>query len=391
MTMPKHPFVSLRQPTRYVEWLVLLACLCSGLFSTYFRNHPQLLPIFWLYVGGFFALSWWFPVDRPLWQRRLYIAVEISLLLLALSLRLWFDLLMYFLLTKSCFLLPRRDVVLSAIGLGIASTMLNAWILPERIASVIAQIQSGDTSVYNVKAITVVNAINYAGASLFAIGFGLVFVAVLHSRQRAEALAQQVEIQAATLERTRIAREIHDSLGHSLTTLDVQLELAERLSQRDPTASQAAVAIAHQLAQQGLQDVRRSVQTLRQGEFDLNQAVLNLVSQMRQHQPLQVHCNLELPKLTSQQSHQLYCIIQEGLTNVQKHAQAKRVNLSSTITPTDICLKLQDDGIGFNPATTPIGFGLRGMQERVQLLTGQFKIQSAVDQGTSIQITIPRF
>lgn len=96
MTMPKNPFASLRQPTRYVEWLVLLACLCSGLFSTYFRDYPQLLPIFWLYVGGFFALSWWFPVDCPLWQRRLYIAVEFALLLLALSLRLWFDLLMYF-------------------------------------------------------------------------------------------------------------------------------------------------------------------------------------------------------------------------------------------------------------------------------------------------------
>lgn len=67
------------------------------------------------------------------------------------------------------------------------------------------------------------------------------------------------------------------------------------------------------------------------------------------------------------------------------------MHLSSAITATDICLELQDDGIGFNPATTPIGFGLLGMQERVQLLNGQFKIQSATDQGTSIQITIPRF
>jgi signal transduction histidine kinase len=388
--MSKNPFVSLRQPTRYVEWLVILTCLCTGLFSTYFREHPQLLPICWLYTGGFFALSWWFPIDRPLWQRRLYIAVEIALILSALSLRLWFVLLTYFLLTKSCFLLPRRDVILAATGMGIATTMLNAWILPERVADAIARIQSGDTSVYNIQAMTVVGAIEYAGASLFAIGFGLMFVAVLHSRQQAEALAQQVEIQSATLERFRIAREIHDSLGHSLTTLDVQLEVAERLSQRDPATSQAAVAIAHQMAQQCLQDIRQSVQTLRQGEFDLNQAVINLVSQIRQHQPLQVHFNLKLPELTSQQSHQLYGIIQEGLTNVQKHAQAKMVSLSSVITPTDICLELQDDGIGFNPETTPTGFGLIGMQERVQLLNGQLKIQSAVHQGTSIQITIPR-
>ncbi|MGF1568976.1 MAG: histidine kinase [Nodosilinea sp.] len=212
----KNPLVSLRQPTRYVEWLVLLACLLSGLFSTYFRDHPDLLPVFWLYVSVFFSLSWWFPVDRPQWQRRLYVGVEIALILVALNLRLWVDLLMYFLLAKSCFLLPRRDVVIAMITLGIGSTTINAWILPERLATIVTRIQSGDTSVYNVQAITTVNAISYIGTSLFAIVFGFVLVTERHNRQRAEALAQQVEIQAATLERTRIAREIHDSLGHSM-------------------------------------------------------------------------------------------------------------------------------------------------------------------------------
>jgi signal transduction histidine kinase len=214
-------------------------------------------------------------------------------------------------------------------------------------------------------------------------------VAERKSRQKVEVLAQQVELQAAKLERTRIAREIHDSLGHSLTTLDVQLQLAQRLFQTNPTASQEAVAIAHQLAKQCLQDVRRSVQMLRHDEFDLNLALTNLTDRIRQDRSLEIHCTLKLPVLTTQQSHQLYCIIQEGLTNIQKYAKATKVNLSGYTTPTAIEIELRDNGIGFDPATTRAGFGLLGMRERVQLLDGQFKIQSAVGQGTSIYITIP--
>jgi signal transduction histidine kinase len=233
------------------------------------------------------------------------------------------------LLAKSCFLLRWREVVVAAIALGIGNTAISAWILPQRIAEVVERIEAG-IPVYHVPTILVVNAVNYVGASLVAICFGVVIVAERKSRQRAEVLAQQVELQTATLERTRIAREIHDSLGHSLTTLDVQLELAQRLFQNNPTASQEAVAIAHQLAKQCLQDVRHSVQRLRHDEFDLDRALTNLANRIRQDRSLEIHCALKLPVLTTQQSHQLYCIIQEGLTNVQKHAQATQVNLNGS-------------------------------------------------------------
>ena len=388
MTKTNSIFASLRQTVRYVEWMVLLATLLSGLLSTYFQDYPQLLPLFYAYASIFLGLSGYFPVAHPLWQRRLYVAIELLLILLALTMRLWFDLLMYFILAKSCFLLRWREVVVAAIALGIGNTAISAWILPQRIAEVVERIEAGIT-VYHVPTILLVNVINYVGASLVAICFGVLLVAERKSRQKAETLAQQVEVQTATLERTRIAREIHDSLGHSLTTLDVQLELAQRLFQNNPTASQEAVAIAHQLAKQCLQDVRHSVQRLRHDEFDLDRALTNLANRIRQDRSLEIHCALKLPVLTTQQSHQLYCIIQEGLTNVQKHAQATQVNLNGYTTPTAIAVELSDDGIGFDPAITRAGFGLLGMRERVQLLNGQFKIESAVGQGTSIHITIP--
>ncbi|PSN17420.1 hypothetical protein C7271_17790 [filamentous cyanobacterium CCP5] len=89
-------------------------------------------------------------------------------------------------------------------------------------------------------------------------------------------------------------------------------------------------------------------------------------------------------------AHQLYCILQEELTNIQKHAQARQVHLRGYATSTDIWLELQDDGVGFEGDEPLSGFGLRGMQKRTQLLKGQLKVQSQRGQGTFIQLWIPR-
>jgi signal transduction histidine kinase len=389
MITTNNPLASLRKLVRYLEWLVLLTSLLAGLLSTYFRDHPQLLPLFYIYMGAFFGLSHCFPIDRPLWQRRLYVTVELLLILSALSMRLWFDLLMYFLLAKSCFFLRWREVVVAAIALGIGNIMLSAWILPQRVAEVVERIQAG-IPVYHVPTILWVNAINYLGTSLMAICFGLLLVAERNSRQRAESLAQQVELQAAMLERTRIAREMHDLLGHSLTALDVQLELTDRLYESDRKQAYHALMIARQIARQCFQDVRRSVQMMRRSQFDLNQALIALADQIHQRNSLQVQLDIKLPNLPVHTSHQLYCIIQEGLTNVQKHANATVVHLCAYTKNTEIWLELDDDGIGFNPNETTAGFGLQGMQERIQLLNGQLSIHSVEGRGTQLLVRVPQ-
>jgi signal transduction histidine kinase len=227
------------------------------------------------------------------------------------------------------------------------------------------------------------------GISFFAICFGFMMVAERQSRLRAEALSQQVEAQAVALERTRIARDIHDGLGHSLTTLSVQLELIQRLTQQEPVAA-GALATAQQLTHQCLQDVRLSVQTMRQSNFDLNQAIRELIEQIQTLHQLSVDYQLEFPVLSPQMSHQLYCILQEGLTNIQKHAQANQVQLRGYANSSTIWLELQDDGVGFDCDRVLPGFGLRGMYERTQLLRGQLKVQSRAGEGTFIQVCIPR-
>ncbi|WP_315788620.1 sensor histidine kinase [Fischerella sp. JS2] len=298
---------------------------------------------------------------------------------------------MYFVLAKSCFFLSRRDVILTVIFTGIGYLSGEAWYLPQRITETVAQLQShGSEHVYDAKAILLTSLLDYIGASLFVILLGFVIVAERKSRHRAEILAKEVETLAADLERTRIAREIHDSLGHTLTTLDVQLELAQKLHQRNSAQTLQILDTAKHLSSQCLQDVRRAVQTMRRSDFDLNQALRNLVKQIQQNQSLIVQADINLPPLPLQTSHQLYCIIQEGLTNIQKHAHASSVILRGQSTINAIILELEDDGQGFDPDFPHSGFGLRGMQERVQILDGKLNIKSVPGQGTHILITVPR-
>ncbi|MFB2773314.1 sensor histidine kinase [Pelatocladus sp. BLCC-F211] len=382
---------SFRSILRWVEWVILLANLFSGLISNYFQEHPHSLPLFIAFNIAFFLLSFIFPLERPLWQRRVFIAVEIILIISAVWLRFWFTIFMYFVLAKSCFFLSRRDVILTAIFTGIGYLSGEAWYLPQRIAETVAQLQSrGSEHVYDAKAILLTSLLDYIGASLFIILLGFVIVAERKSKKRAESLAKEVETLAATLERTRIAREIHDSLGHTLTTLDVQLELAQKLHQRDPAQTLQALDTAKYLSSQCLQDVRRAVQTMRRSDFNLNQALSALVTQIQQNQSFTVQADLNLPPLPLQTSHQLYCIIQEGLTNIQKHAIASHVILRGQFTLDAIILELEDDGQGFDPDSPHSGFGLRGMQERIQILDGKLSIKSTPAQGTHIWITVPR-
>ncbi len=387
-------FPSIRQVFRYVEWTVLAVSFLIELLdrdSRYSLGLP-LIPTWGTFtlIGVFALLSLSFPADRPLGYRRAYVLLEILLVVLALLMGVPFDLLLYIFIAKSCFLLERRDVAIVIVMTGIAWNLIPIWLVPRAVEF------SKENPAYwsdpqRVLLSTLINGIgSYLAVSTFVILFSFAVIAERQSRQRAEALAREVETLSATLERTRIARDIHDSLGHTLTTLDVQLEVAQELRQHDPEKALQALDIAKFLASQCLQDVRRALQTMRQPSFDLNQALLTLVEQVRQNQSLAIQLAVKLPPLPVQTSHQLYCIVQEGLTNIQKHSGASRVTLQGQCTASHASLELTDNGQGFDPQQPQVGLGLRGMQERVQILGGELQILTTPGQGTQIRVTIPR-
>lgn len=387
MSLIPQPTLPLRNMLRYVEWTLIGVGLFLGLIDgTYTYSGLVNLQII-LFNIIFIALSFIVPLERPMWERRVYVFVNMLVIVSAQSLGLTFDLLLYWGIIKTCFLLGLRSVILTVILTGVAYLLSVAWSLP----LLSEMVEKVDGKLPETKRILLGSLSYYLGASTFSISLSLVILAERKSRRRAEALAQEVEALASRLERTRIAREIHDSLGHTLTTLDVQLEVAQKLRQRDPEQALQAVDTAKKLASQCLEDVRRALQTIRKSDFDLQQALCELITQVRQRNAFEIHIDLNLPSLPLQTSHQLYCIVQEGLMNVQKHAQAKTARLRGWLANETLTLELEDDGRGFDLGQPRTGFGLRGMEERVQLLGGQLKINTADGKGTQIQVTIPRW
>ena len=399
-TTAKSTYSSIPKVLRYVEWAFLIILALRAMFPLFYRplgyevssGDYVVLVVFILFV----ALSFWLPVGRSLWQRRVYLWVEIFALLSTRLFSHWgLDLFLWLVLVKSCFLLGRREVIFTAIASGIAWQIVLANYALTYLSRPIEEAQAEVTAMYEIpQSIQVLDFVLNSTSIFIAISSLIIFLCLTiiserKSRQREAALAQEVELLAADLERTRIARDIHDSIGHTLTSLDVQLELAQRLYGRDAAKARRAIDTSKMLSGQSLQEVRRAVATLREEAFDLNVALAHLIDPLKADSDLTIESKLSLPELPLQVGHQLYCIIKEGLENIRRHAQAQVVRLHSWTTPENIVVAIEDDGMGFDVLQPVSGFGLRGMRERSQSIGGQMAVESAPGEGTRVQITVP--
>lgn len=392
--------LSIRRTIRYVEWLILIVYLLLFLLNrdgVNYSNLPIPTYITSTQIIVLTALSFIFPINRPIWERRAYIFLEIITVILPVGVGVDFEIALYLVLAKSCILLSRKEVIFITIFSGILYMSLIAKSIPliaefnrtnhnQLLKKYLEDLNNTDLII---RRAVINNFGGYLMASIFVLLFCFVVVAEQKSRQKAEALTQQIETLAANLERGRIAREIHDSLGHYLTTLDIQLELAQRLYDKDPNKAVNSLNIAKDLSSECLTRIRNSVQSIRQTNFNLNQALAILVEQVGRNQSFVINLDAELPQLPSQTSHQLYCIVQEAVTNIQKHAFAKVVNIKGYQNTQGIILEIIDNGQGFEVSAHHTGFGLRGMQERVQILGGELEIKSTFGKGTNIKVLIP--
>jgi len=218
------------------------------------------------------------------------------------------------------------------------------------------------------------------------------------SHFKLQAYADHVAEMAASEERNRLARDIHDSLGHYLTAVKIQLEKAVTFQDRNPTTAQEALASAREAATKALEDVRLSVSTLREPQpFSLSEALRELV--LRSHSE-----ELELDlKMSGEEAGYansvlvtLYRAAQEGLTNIQKHANARHATLTVTFGETSARLSLTDDGAGMlhepekDESNVIQRFGLQGIRERMRLVKGEMSIESGHDFGTRMTLVVPR-
>ncbi len=196
-------------------------------------------------------------------------------------------------------------------------------------------------------------------------------------------------------ERNRLAREIHDTLVQGLTGIIMQLETAEALLE-DNQARRGREALHQALAltRSNLDEARRSVLDLRAAPLEgrsLAKALAALINEWKTKSKLKIKFEStgERP-LPARLEVGLYRIAQEALTNVARHAQARRVDVRLITTPAFVQLAIDDDGRGFDPAHIPADHhGLIGMQERARLLGGTLELHSQPARGTRVQVTVP--
>ncbi len=207
------------------------------------------------------------------------------------------------------------------------------------------------------------------------------------ANQALQQSAQEIEKLAMDQERSRIARDIHDALGHLLSALNIQLESALKLWSAEPVRARQFLAQAKQLGTQSLREVRNSVAAVRQDPLDgktLEGAIAQLLQDIQnsldaQSSPLapevtsDVHLNKPLP---ANFRAILYRIAQAGLTNSVRHANATLIHLRLINSGQNVMLAIEDNGVGFEQAQARTGFGLQSMRERAEAVGGTFNISS---------------
>ena len=227
------------------------------------------------------------------------------------------------------------------------------------------------------------------------------------------ALHQQARQAAVTEERNRLAREIHDSVAHYLTVINVQLEAADKLlrdavapSGRGPTERAVEhLGRARRLTLECLQEARRSVAALRSSSLEqlsLPRALDRLVGEFAESTGIAVDLEVRLSeseRLAPETALALYRAAQEGLTNVQRHACARSARVSLQRQHGQLELAVEDDGVGpgaaegegADGARAPEGFGLIGLRERVELLGGQlaFGPSASGRGGSRLAVSLP--
>jgi len=216
---------------------------------------------------------------------------------------------------------------------------------------------------------------------------------------RLRASAAQTEELARSRERNRMAREIHDSLGHYLTVVNVQLEAARALVENRGWKEAApdlyaTLEKAQTLTRSGLADVRRSVAALRadpMGEKPFLEAVKALIADNQEAGLLVSYNQVNSPRASAPQTElALYRTLQEALTNVRKHARASRADVILEYRKENVRLEVSDNGVGISDAENDEEkFGLRGIRERVELLQGRMEISASPGGGVRLMVELP--
>ena len=219
---------------------------------------------------------------------------------------------------------------------------------------------------------------------------------IARSREQLERLSRLL-LTAQEDERRHIAREVHDELGQALTAVKIGLAGTFHRPQRNSLDSERRVRLASATLDNAIESVKRIVLRLRPGVLDNLGPLAALeyeVQQFRERTNLEVTLDLPPEPLPADgaRSTALYRTLQESLTNIMRHAHARRVDVSLLALESDLVLRVTDDGcgIGDEEVRNPRSMGILGMRERAAACGGRLELMRMPDGGTCVTLTIPR-
>ncbi|MBE3559526.1 MAG: sensor histidine kinase [Ktedonobacteraceae bacterium] len=219
----------------------------------------------------------------------------------------------------------------------------------------------------------------------------------------AQSAAQEQEL-AVLRERTRLAREMHDTIGHALVLISVKLEAAQRLRERDPERCDRELESTKEIARGTMTALRASIANLRSPALErehIYHALSRSAGELAQRTGLHVTCDTlaQTTPLSEPLSETLWKVSQEAFTNIEKHAHAKNVHVEISRRDEMLLMRIHDDGVGLPPAFCDPQknhphqeqghYGLRGMLERVEAIGGHLTLHSQPGQGTTIEVELP--
>jgi len=235
----------------------------------------------------------------------------------------------------------------------------------------------------------------YFGIPLWAGGMGVFFCVVIgfsnlaYSRQQQASYMlqranEEIEHLAQVAERERIARDLHDLLGHTLTVIAIKSELANRLLERDPARARQEMIEVEQTARKALADVREAVAGYRSEGLaaEVSRARRTLLSA-----EVALSTSIAPVELSPGEANTLCLCLREAVTNIVRHAHATTCDVQLVTTQDGLCFSVDDNGIG---SSSPEGNGLKGMRERVSALQGKLRFTSTPNGGTHLSVTIPK-
>ncbi len=211
-----------------------------------------------------------------------------------------------------------------------------------------------------------------------------------------ERLAEESRYTAVVRERLQIARDLHDTLAHSMMAILSEIRLLRRLHARDPSALAAELERAETLAHEGLAEARGAIAQMRLsavGETGLGPALSSAFEKFtdRTGIPGALTAEEAAARFADERGEALLRIALEALHNIEKHSRATRVSVGLRIAGgTHLELLIEDDGIGFDPdAVLPNHFGIIGIHEQAALIGAEVRIESGGSRGTTIRVSMP--